>query len=82
MLLISGSSRKGNLQNWHRLSYKSIKEFMYTSQNLYIFWSHSRKLHSYRDTTIGGGGLESLGLCSALIAFEQRVIFPAIPALT
>ena len=37
MLLISGSSRKGNLQNWH-------KEFMYTSLNLYIFLSHSRKL--------------------------------------
>jgi hypothetical protein len=38
---------------------------------IYCFTSHSRFFHLYGDVTIHGGGLQNLGLCSALRAFEQ-----------
>jgi hypothetical protein len=39
--------------------------------------SHSRIFHLYGDVTITGEGLQNLGLCSALRAFEQGGIFIA-----
>jgi hypothetical protein len=43
--------------------------------NIYCFTSRSRIFHLYEDVTIAGEGLQNLGLCSALRAFEQRGIF-------
>jgi hypothetical protein len=37
----------------------------------YCFTSRSRIFHLYGDVTIAGEGLQNLGLCSALRAFEQ-----------
>jgi hypothetical protein len=37
--------------------------------------SRSRIFHLYEGATIGGEGLQNLGLCSALRAFEQEGIF-------
>jgi hypothetical protein len=37
------------------------------------FTSRSRIFHLYRNVTIHGEGLQNLGLCSALRAFEQRI---------
>jgi hypothetical protein len=37
--------------------------------------SHSRIFHLYGNVTIAGEGLQNLGLCSALRAFEQGGIF-------
>jgi hypothetical protein len=37
--------------------------------------SRSRIFHLYGDVTIAGEGLQNLGLCSALRAFEQGGIF-------
>jgi hypothetical protein len=42
---------------------------------VYCFTSHSRIFHLYGDVTITGEGLQNLGLCSALRAFEQGGIF-------
>jgi hypothetical protein len=42
---------------------------------VYGFTSRSRIFHLYGDVTITGEGLQSLGLCSALRAFEQGKIF-------
>ena len=39
------------------------------------FTSRSRMFHWYGDVTIAGEGLQILGLCSALRAFEQGEIF-------
>jgi hypothetical protein len=41
----------------------------------YGFTSRSRIFHLYGDITIAGEGLQNLGLCSALRAFEQGGIF-------
>jgi hypothetical protein len=41
----------------------------------YGFTSHSRIFHLYGDVTIAGEGLQSLGLCLALKAFEQGGVF-------
>jgi hypothetical protein len=41
----------------------------------YDFTSRSRIFHLYEDVTIAGEGLQNLGLCSALMAFEQGGIF-------
>ena len=41
----------------------------------YGFTSRSRVFHLYGDVTIAGEGLQNLGLCSALRAFEQGGIF-------
>jgi hypothetical protein len=40
-----------------------------------VFTSRSRIFHLYGDVTIAGEGLQNLGLCSALRAFEQGGIF-------
>jgi hypothetical protein len=42
---------------------------------IYGFTSRSRIFHLYGDVTIAGEGLQNLGLCSALRAFEQGGIF-------
>jgi hypothetical protein len=42
---------------------------------IYSFTSRSRIFHLYGDVTIAGEGLQNLGLCSALRAFEQGGIF-------
>jgi hypothetical protein len=42
---------------------------------IYCFTSRSRLFHFYGDVTITGDGLQNLGLCSALRAFEQGGIF-------
>jgi hypothetical protein len=42
---------------------------------IYCFTSRSRIFHLYEDVTIAGEGLQNLGLCSALRAFEQGGIF-------
>jgi hypothetical protein len=41
----------------------------------YCFTSCSRIVHWYGDVTIAGEGLQNLGLCSSLRAFEQGGIF-------
>jgi hypothetical protein len=38
----------------------------------YCFTSRSRIFHLYGDVTIAGEGMQNLGLCSALRAFEQE----------
>jgi hypothetical protein len=42
---------------------------------VYCFTSRSRIFHLYGDVTIAGEGMQNLGLCSALRAFEQGGIF-------
>jgi hypothetical protein len=42
---------------------------------IYGFTSRSRIFHLYGDDTIADEGLQNLGLCSALRAFEQGGIF-------
>jgi hypothetical protein len=42
---------------------------------IYGFTSCSRIFHLYGDVTTAGEGLQNLGLCSALRAFEQGGIF-------
>jgi hypothetical protein len=42
---------------------------------IYGFTSCSRIFHLYEDVTIAGEGLQNLGLCLALRAFEQGGIF-------
>ena len=42
---------------------------------IYCFTSRLRIFHLYGDVTITGEGLQNLGLCSALRAFEQGGIF-------
>jgi hypothetical protein len=42
---------------------------------VYCFTSRSRIFHLYGDVTNAGEGLQNLGLCSALRAFEQGGIF-------
>jgi hypothetical protein len=42
---------------------------------IYGFTSRSRIFHLYGDVTIASEGLQNLGLCSALRAFEQGGIF-------
>jgi hypothetical protein len=42
---------------------------------VYCFTSRSRIFHLYGDVNITGEGLQNLGLCSALRAFEQGGIF-------
>jgi hypothetical protein len=42
---------------------------------IYCFTSRLRIFHLYGDVTITSEGLQNLGLCSALRAFEQGGIF-------
>jgi hypothetical protein len=55
------------LQEWNPLQYKDLR--------LIGFTSCSRIFHLYGDVAIAGEGLQNLGLCSALRAFEQGGIF-------
>jgi hypothetical protein len=41
---------------------------------IYCFTSRLKIFHLYGDVIISGEGLQNLGLCSALRAFEQRGI--------
>ena len=45
---------------------------------IYGFTSRSRIFQLYGDITINGEGLQNLGLCSALRAFEQGGIFMSV----
>jgi hypothetical protein len=51
---------------------------------IYGFTSRSRIFHLYGNVTIAGEGLQNLGLCSALRAFDWAVrdLYRAIPAMT
>jgi hypothetical protein len=42
---------------------------------IYGFTSRSRIFHLYGDDTIAGEGLQNLGLCSALKAFEPHLLW-------
>jgi hypothetical protein len=62
--------------NWSNISrncYTGPKEVGWLV--VYCFTSRSRIFHLYGDITITGEGLQNLGLCSALRAFEQGKIF-------
>jgi hypothetical protein len=43
--------------------------------NICCFTSRSRISHLHEDVTIAGEGLQNLGLCSVLRAFEQEGTF-------
>jgi hypothetical protein len=51
------------------------KEQLLPILTFYGFTPPLRIFHLYRDVTITGEGLQNLGLCSALKAFEQGRIF-------
>jgi hypothetical protein len=57
-----------------------VAEAIETYDWLFIVLSRSRSSHLYGDVTIAGEGLQNLGLCSALWAFEQGGI-PIVPHL-
>jgi hypothetical protein len=54
---------------------KMINRVLIQLKIIYGFMSRSRIFHLYGDLTIAGEGLQNLGLCSALRAFEQGGIF-------
>jgi hypothetical protein len=55
---------------------KALYLFLFNDRLIiYGFTSRSRIFHLYGDVTITGEGLQNLGLCSALRAFEQRGIY-------
>ena len=61
---------------------RPAQEFFTYMVDLFIHWliiygftSRSRIFHFYGDVTIAGEGLQNLGLCLALRAFEQGGIF-------
>jgi hypothetical protein len=56
----------------------SLDIYMIDWLTVYGFTSRSRIFHLYGDVTITGEGLQNLGLCSALRAFEQGGITPAV----
>jgi hypothetical protein len=63
-------------KNFPRLRfYVPHKNFSRFDLIIYSFTSHSRIFHLYGDVTIAGEGLQNLGLCSALGAFEQGGTF-------
>jgi hypothetical protein len=55
--------------------YIYIQAFLFVSFFIYCFTSCLRIFHLYGDVIIAGEGLQKLGLCSALRAFEQGGIF-------
>jgi hypothetical protein len=59
----------------HVLSTYGFQKWLIDWLIIYGFTSRSRIFHLYGDVTIAGEGLQILGLCSALRAFEQRGIF-------
>jgi hypothetical protein len=60
-----------NIKDFNLFWFKSINDWLI----IYGFTSRSRIFHLYGDVTIAGEGLQNLGLCSALMAFEQGRIF-------
>jgi hypothetical protein len=49
---------------------------LYEDVTIYRFTSHSKIFPLYEDVTITGEGMQNLGLCSTLRAFEQgEIIF-------
>jgi hypothetical protein len=62
---------------YRKFNNKGRQHSVFLSQRLIIygFTSRSRIFHLYGDVTIAGEGLQNLGLCSALRAFEQGGIF-------
>ena len=50
-------------------------EWLFNWLFIYCFTSHLRIFHTYGDVSFAGEGLQNLGLCSALRAFEQGGIF-------
>jgi hypothetical protein len=59
----------------YKLEQQLHVEWLIDSFISYGFTSRSRIFHVYGDVTIAGEGLQNLGLCSALRAFEQGEIF-------
>jgi hypothetical protein len=56
--------------------FRYLAEFRYFDWLIiYCFTSRSRIFHLYGEVTIAGEGLQNLGLCTALRAFEQCGIF-------
>jgi hypothetical protein len=61
---------------WYILSLPKRKEEVLNFWLIiYSLTSRSRIFHLYEDITIASEGLQNLGLCSALGAFEQGGIF-------
>jgi hypothetical protein len=60
---------------WKKLKYQVLTNWFKTRKDWLIdylrFSSRPRIFHLYGDVTIAGEGLQNLGLCSALRAFEQ-----------
>jgi hypothetical protein len=52
--------------------------------DLFMVLHPAQEFFTYGDVTIAGEGLQNLGLCSALRAFEQRErdLYRATPAVT
>jgi hypothetical protein len=67
MLLFSPRVTKSHI--WYRLPMGGLIDYMY------CFTSHSWIFHLSGDVTITGVGLQNLGLCLVLRAFEQGGIF-------
>jgi hypothetical protein len=65
-----GSVGKGKQTKFYFRPYR-IKRIDWLIDYSYCFTSLSRIFHFYGDVTITGEGLQNLGLCSALKAFEQ-----------
>jgi hypothetical protein len=58
-----------------QISEKVSGDWLIDWKIIYCFTPRSRIIHLYGDVTIAGEGLQNLGLCSALRAFEQGGIF-------
>jgi hypothetical protein len=57
-------------------SFRRHKHYMHMMDWLIIYGFTSRlRIHLYGDVTIAGEGLQNLGLCSALRAFDQGGFF-------
>ena len=59
----------------HRRDENGNWKFLFFSLIIYCFTSCSRIFHLYGDVTFTGEGLQNLGLCLALKAFQQVGIF-------
>jgi hypothetical protein len=69
--LFRGKWQKIHIKSWWAFIILSIIDWLI----IYGFTSRSRSFYLYRDVTIAGEGLQNLGICSALRAFEQGGIF-------
>jgi hypothetical protein len=54
---------------------ESAAHVLFVCMFVYGFTSRLRVFHLYGDVTLASKGLQNLGLCSALRAFEQGGIF-------